>query len=52
MPDYRAAIIENGRETQVRVGSLDDILRWVEGMKAALDACTVSINKITEDKEQ
>ena len=49
MPDYRAVIIENGRETQVRVGSLEAVVRWAEEAMKASSVDMVRINKIDRE---
>ena len=46
MPDYRAAVIENGRETHVRVGTLESVVEWAEVVMIATGATTVKISKI------
>ena len=52
MPDYRAAIIENGVETQVRVGTLDDLLRWAEEYMMITGAEMVRFSKLEEEEKQ
>ena len=52
MPDYRVAIIENGRETQIRVGSLESVVEWAEQVIRSIGASTVRISKIDKEDKQ
>lgn len=49
MPDYRAVIVENGVETQIRVGTLDDLLRWAEEYMMITGAEMVRFSKIAQE---
>ena len=49
MPDYRGAVIANDRETDVCVGSLDEVVQWAEWMIGTMGASAIRISKV--DKE-
>ena len=52
MPEYRGAVIENGRETQVCVGSLESVVKWAEKTIEVLGAHSVRISKMEEKDER
>ena len=52
MPDYRAVIIKHGRETQVRVGSLESVVRWAEQVIQDYDVDTVRISKVDKEDDE
>lgn len=51
MPDYRAAVIANGQETDVSVGSLEEVVQWAEWMIETMGANSVRISKVEKEDE-
>ena len=49
VPEYRAAVIgRNGAEMQVKVGTLEDVLEWLELAREVFEANEVRIRKVSE----
>ena len=52
MPNYRAAVIDNGREIDFRVGAtFTEVALWAEELRQAIGADEVRVREIKGDEQ-